>query len=501
MDHFQSYLNQPLFSPPDDLSFADCELYPPEVEVDPYTSDRTSHLRQHLSKIEDSANGYYFPSPYPGPSSFHSGAIAGASSNEPFADKIVNCFKEISTLKPPPAHSRSGPGYSHSDAFASPWTAHLSSPPALDSPCSSSNWGNIGCYMSPPPFASEDVMIPPVDEYGYPSPGVLAAVAPHQVQIEPDHPSMEADVHMENQPITLLDCLNDDTDPGAVIQTSSPLEDIVSIEKELLARSPRPIQPKPKRSLTDGVHKPKRGPLHHHHNQQRHTRTASHIRNAPAPTSAPPKSPGKPAAARSRLFTCSFAEYGCDSTFSSKNEWKRHVASQHLQLGFYRCDVDKCNIDYKGPNHHSRQHHKKSRSNHSDDAACRIANDFNRKDLFTQHLRRMHPPWLQDGRTTQPRSPLNKEREAFERSLDDIRERCWHQQRKPPVRSQCGFCGQNFRGEYSWDERMEHVGRHHERDEQPAVEMEDVGLREWAIREGIIRPVEGKGWILTSLCE
>lgn len=507
MDHVQSYLSQPLFSPPDDLSFADCELYPSEgeVEVDPYTRTRTSHLRQHLSEIEDSTKGYYLAPSYPVPSSFHGGAGVVAGSNEPFPDyHIASCFKEISTLKPLPAHSGNGAGGgAHSDALASPWTAHLSSPPTLDSPCSSSNWDNIGCYTSPPPYNSDELMIPPVDEYEYPSPGGLAAVAPRQVQIEPDHQSMEGDVPMESQTIPLLDCLNDESEPEAVIPTSLPIDDdIPPVEPGLQARSPQPPPSKPKRSSTDGVHKPKRGLLHRQH---RHTRIPSHMRTPPEPTSAPPKSPGKPpaaaAAARSRVFTCSFARYGCDSTFGSKNEWKRHVASQHLQLGFYRCDVDKCNIHCKGPNQHNRQHHKKSRSHLSNDTACRIANDFNRKDLFTQHLRRMHAPWVQDGRTIEPRLPLNRERDAFERSLNDIRERCWHQQRKPPQCSQCGFCAQKFRGEHSWDERMEHVGRHYERDEQPDVEREDVGLRQWAVQEGIIRPMEEGRWILSSLCE
>ncbi|KAL8993682.1 MAG: hypothetical protein Q9169_006159, partial [Polycauliona sp. 2 TL-2023] len=40
-----------------------------------------------------------------------------------------------------------------------------------------------------------------------------------------------------------------------------------------------------------------------------------------------------------RPFTCSFARYGCKSTFGAKNEWKRHVSSIHLSLGIYRCDV------------------------------------------------------------------------------------------------------------------------------------------------------------------
>ncbi|EZF70942.1 hypothetical protein H105_06858 [Trichophyton soudanense CBS 452.61] len=57
----------------------------------------------------------------------------------------------------------------------------------------------------------------------------------------------------------------------------------------------------------------------------------------------PPKSssfsiPRNRQSAADRIFTCVFAPYGCTSSFASKNEWKRHVLSQHLQLGFYRCD-------------------------------------------------------------------------------------------------------------------------------------------------------------------
>lgn len=32
-----------------------------------------------------------------------------------------------------------------------------------------------------------------------------------------------------------------------------------------------------------------------------------------------------------RTFTCTFGRYGCTSTFRTKNEWKRHVASVHLR--------------------------------------------------------------------------------------------------------------------------------------------------------------------------
>ena len=70
------------------------------------------------------------------------------------------------------------------------------------------------------------------------------------------------------------------------------------------------------------------------------------------------------AAAHTRPFPCAFAFAGCNSTFGSKNEWKRHIASQHLCLQYYRCSQCPQSVNEgKG-------------------------NEFNRKDLFTQHLRR-----------------------------------------------------------------------------------------------------------------
>ncbi|KAL9110056.1 MAG: hypothetical protein Q9227_005395 [Pyrenula ochraceoflavens] len=168
-----------------------------------------------------------------------------------------------------------------------------------------------------------------------------------------------------------------------------------------------------------------------------------------------------------RPFACPFARYGCLSTFSAKNEWKRHVSSQHLQLGFYRCDIGACNPSLSHSSiSHSRQH-----------------NDFNRKDLFTQHLRRMHTPW------SSSKPPNVRAREDFEKSLDAIRERCWVKRRGPPMRSVCTGCDQLFEGDGSWEERMEHVGRHIEKGTATGVEREDEGLRDWAIDVGVIREV------------
>ncbi|EZF70941.1 hypothetical protein H105_06857 [Trichophyton soudanense CBS 452.61] len=124
----------------------------------------------------------------------------------------------------------------------------------------------------------------------------------------------------------------------------------------------------------------------------------------------------------------------------------------------------------------------------------RTPNDFNRKDLFTQHLRRMHAPWLT---LPSPHEPTKGEREAFDKQLDEVRARCWVQQRQAPQRSQCNYCSHEFVGPHSWEDRMEHVGKHCE--VMDTEEREDVALREWAIEEGVILPYGPGKWLLASI--
>lgn len=151
-----------------------------------------------------------------------------------------------------------------------------------------------------------------------------------------------------------------------------------------------------------------------------------------------------------RVFFCSFKQYGCKSTFNSKNEWKRHVASQHLKLGFWRCDLPGC-------------------------YSLNKPNDFNRKDLFTQHLRRMHSPDQNRKNSTLERN------DRFEQNLPDVHARCWMRQRDAPPQSQCATCNIVFS---SWEERMEHMGKHYEAGS--FCELEDPGLVRWALHEGIL---------------
>lgn len=197
-----------------------------------------------------------------------------------------------------------------------------------------------------------------------------------------------------------------------------------------------------------------------------------------------------------RIFVCSFAPYGCESTFVSKNEWKRHVTSQHLQLGFYRCDVGKCRMHSHSTHRHPHPSHNPSQfltaaKSRASSPPPGQPNDFNRKDLFTQHQRRMHAPWQQSGRR---RTPSDAEHAAFEASLEEVRQRCWYGLRQPPQQSHCGFCQEVFAGTGSWDARMEHVGRHFEREDRHTLglEVEDVAVREWGLREGILTLADGQ---------
>ncbi|KAL8712459.1 MAG: hypothetical protein Q9220_003307 [cf. Caloplaca sp. 1 TL-2023] len=207
--------------------------------------------------------------------------------------------------------------------------------------------------------------------------------------------------------------------------------------------------------------------------------------------------------AHTRPFTCSFRIYGCNSTFGSKNEWKRHVSSIHLCLGRYRCDFghpDTPTTTIPSPSNPSTSRSRSSNNNNSSSTTPNTDNNSNhqgcdyrsnRKDLFTQHLHRMHRP-----AASAPRA----QRETFELSLDDIRKRCWKHERDPPPRSTCGFCSAAANGTAtnqslvthfsSWDDRMEHVGRHLEKGD-PGPEDEDLELRDWMVREGLLTVVKG----------
>lgn len=174
-----------------------------------------------------------------------------------------------------------------------------------------------------------------------------------------------------------------------------------------------------------------------------------------------------------RCFPCTLTNYGCSSTFASKNEWKRHMSTQHIKLGYWRCDLCPPSVD---------QH----------DDSVLYYNDFNRKDLFTQHLRRMH--------AVEAKTGGQKSQATNDNVLTENQTRCRKQLRQPPQHSACLFCEKEFEGPTSWEERMEHVGKHLEKDRKILPNMldadtwnDDKELEIYLIEEGLITR-EGAHW-------
>lgn len=89
-------------------------------------------------------------------------------------------------------------------------------------------------------------------------------------------------------------------------------------------------------------------------------------------------------------------------------------------------------------------------------------------------------------------------KQGFEREMVQVRERCWVDRREGPRRGECQVCGKGFNGEGAWEEGMECLGRHFERGEgKEGFKLgEDEALTEWAVREGVVRDLEGRGrWL------
>ena len=119
------------------------------------------------------------------------------------------------------------------------------------------------------------------------------------------------------------------------------------------------------------------------------------------------------------------------------------------------------------------------------------------------------------------------EKERFEEGLEEVRRRCWVLRHEAPPRSVCGCCagarrrikeeasssspstegGEEeekkvpvFEGKAAWEDRMEHVGRHLERQTMEG-EDEDVGLREWMVKEGLLTREKGGAWRVVGVAE
>lgn len=147
----------------------------------------------------------------------------------------------------------------------------------------------------------------------------------------------------------------------------------------------------------------------------------------------------------SPIYACSFRVYGCRSVFWKRNEWKRHVNTIHLRLELYRCDREECRSANYG------------------------YHEFNRKDLFIAHLRRIH-------------------------AQDKVDYQKCQQIRKAPSLSWCADCKEMFD---NWDDRMEHMARHYKQ-HSGFEESEDLNLSQWALREGLLRRDRGSNKLVCA---
>lgn len=199
---------------------------------------------------------------------------------------------------------------------------------------------------------------------------------------------------------------------------------------------------------------------------------------------------------------CPFIIYGCPRTsFGNKNEWKRHIQTKHMQLEYWRCQ--QCEEETPEKSKSSSSNNNQSNRNRN----RKSTNDFNRRDLFIQHLLRMHPfsgasftahnnnnnnPAATGG-TAAPATPRPPRNNLEQNYLTTEASICHHQSRLPPTTSRCIICSQNFQGPESWEKRLEHVGRHLEEMKRGNVEvvpprewLVDRELEEYLLREGLV---------------
>lgn len=134
-------------------------------------------------------------------------------------------------------------------------------------------------------------------------------------------------------------------------------------------------------------------------------------------------------------FGCTYPK--CTKRFGSKNDWKRHESSQHIQTELWRCGLGTC-------------------------ALLQPARIFYAREFVHEHLVRDHGVGTRDGED-------EAVKEEVEAVADSVRigghasEGFW-----------CGFCRVIVRpvdgelGDEGGDERVRHVGEHFDRDKDTA---------------------------------
>ncbi|KAG5926725.1 hypothetical protein E4U53_003012 [Claviceps sorghi] len=125
---------------------------------------------------------------------------------------------------------------------------------------------------------------------------------------------------------------------------------------------------------------------------------------------------------------CLFGFAGCDCRCKGKNEWKRHVKTQHLLSRLYTCPD------------------------------CSNKN-FNRKDLFSQHYIRMHT-----SQAEKEAVKMKKTTPEFDKKLEDKQAEAERDEASsPPEVPTCLFqgCDARFANDgTAWDKCLDHVSKH-----------------------------------------
>lgn len=156
-----------------------------------------------------------------------------------------------------------------------------------------------------------------------------------------------------------------------------------------------------------------------------------------------------------------------------------------MHLETWRCDIGACAPQTHGSKEQKSISGPRLRQQEGNGP---VYHDFDRKDLFTQHLKRMHSP---------ASSASRAEKTKYEALIETIQTRCHRRLREPPINTICPYCTHHPAFE-SWDDRIEHVGKHLERgDINKNTEREDIALREW-LREGgyLVRKEGAQEWKL-----
>jgi len=219
-----------------------------------------------------------------------------------------------------------------------------------------------------------------------------------------------------------------------------------------------------------------------------------------------------------RPYICVFHFAGCEATFPSKNEWKRHVNSQHILLNYWICQEDECSKTCNGPSPvptNSTAARGMPRPSHIPKGVRQenIPNGsiFNRKDLYTQHMRRMHMPEplkkTANGKKGGELAPNSSAAKQWEDTLRRFQEGAMQERCKLPASMACPAqgCVAEFHGPDAWDQRMEHVARHLDAASQgrePKVVFggdHDACLTRWAGQEEVaIIARAGGRWVLVK---